>query len=137
MTTEKSAKNEGGRMKHVPIVAGLLAIGFGMMTLIEGGHVLFGGPEAYAAAGKVVPWVLYFNFSAGFVYIATGGLSVVRKGYARHLALGLAAANVVVFTALLVHVFVGGPYESRTVMAMTLRTVFWMVQAFVLRRALS
>ncbi len=124
-------------MKHLPVVAGLLAIGFGLMTLIEGGHVLFGGPEAYAAAGKVVPWVLYFNFSAGFLYVATGALSIAKKSYAKRLAIGLALANLVVFTTLLVHVFVGEPYESRTVMAMTLRSAFWMVQAFVLRRALS
>jgi len=124
-------------LKHLPIIAGLLAIGFGIMTLVEGGHTLFGGPEVYAAAGKVVPWVLYFNFAAGFVYIATGALSIAKKSYAKPLAIGLAVANAVVFAALLIHVFAGEPYETRTVMAMTLRTAFWMVQAFVLRRALS
>ena len=57
--------------------AALVAVAFGLLTLKEGGTVLFGGPEARAAAGQVVPFVLWFNFLAGFANVA-GGLGLWR-----------------------------------------------------------
>ncbi|HCF2751418.1 TPA: hypothetical protein NIB35_006709, partial [Pseudomonas aeruginosa] len=50
----------------------LLAIGFGLLTLREGGAVLFVDGAARQAAGHYVPFVLWFNFLAGFAYIVAG-----------------------------------------------------------------
>ncbi len=43
----------------------LVAIAFGLLTLKEGGSVLFGDTAARTAAGHYVPFVLWFNFVAG------------------------------------------------------------------------
>ena len=52
--------------------AGVLGALFGLMTLREGGAVLFFDGAARAAAGNFVPFVLWFNFLAGFAYLAAG-----------------------------------------------------------------
>lgn len=119
-------------MKIAHLVAGIVAMVFGVVTLVEGGRMVFGSPEVWAAAGNVVPWVLYFNFSAGFVYVLTGGLTVLKKPVAAKLAVALAIANVLVLVSLFIFAATGGLFETRTMAAMGLRTVFWSVQAAVL-----
>jgi hypothetical protein len=80
-------------------LAGALAIGFGVATLIEGSHVAFGGPAARAAAEPVVPFVLYFNLVAGAAYVAAGVGAVRGRGWALTLARALAATTLLVFAA--------------------------------------
>ena len=113
-------------------LAGGLALAFGLVSLVEGGHVLFGGPEARAAAGNVVPFVLAFNFGSAFLYVATGVATLAGRGWAVWLARALAVGCALIFGALGVHVMLGGAFEPRTVVAMTLRTGFWLAQALVL-----
>ena len=61
-------------------VISLIAIGFGLLTLQEGGAVLFVDGAARQAAGHYVPFVLWFNFLAGFAYIVAGvGLWMRRR----------------------------------------------------------
>jgi hypothetical protein len=115
-------------------LAGALALIFGLATLVEGGHVLFGGAEARAAAGDVVPFVLVFNFGAGFAYIAAGVGTFLGRTWAASVARLLALATLAVFIAFAVHVFTGGAFERRTMGAMTLRSLFWTVQALLLPR---
>lgn len=118
-------------------LAGGLAIVFGIATLVEGGHVLFGGPEARAAAGNYVPFVLWFNFVAGFVYVLAGLATLARRPWSVAVARALAVTTLLVFVAFGVHVARGGAFELRTVVAMTLRSLFWIVQALVLARGFS
>lgn len=115
-------------------VLGLGAIAFGVMTLLSGGKVLFGGATARAEAGDVVGFVLIFNFSAGFVYVITGIWTVLGKRGSVHLARALAATTLLFFAALGVHIASGGAFETRTVVAMTLRSAFWVGQALALAR---
>jgi hypothetical protein len=118
-------------------VAGGFAIAFGVATLLEGGHVLFGGPAARAEAGNFVPFVLWFNFAAGFAYVAAGAATLLERRSAVWLARVIAGSTALVFMAFGVHVALGGAFESRTVVAMTLRTAFWVAQALVLRKLLG
>lgn len=106
-------------------VLAVVAAGFGLLTLRAGGTVLFGDAAARAAAGQYVPFVLWFNFLAGFAYVAAGiGLWRQRR-WAAWLAVALAGLTAVVFGAFGVHVLRGGAFEPRTVVAMTLRTLVW------------
>ena len=50
--------------------AALVAVLFGAATVASGGNVIFG--SGAAAAGSYVPFVVWFNFLAGFVYVAAG-----------------------------------------------------------------
>ena len=106
-------------------VISLIAIGFGLLTVREGGAVLFFDGAARQAAGNYVPFVLWFNFLAGFAYIVAGGGLWMRRRWAVWLALAIAAATALVFLAFGVRVILGGAWERRTLVAMTLRTLVW------------
>ena len=107
----------------------LLAIGFGLLTLREGGAVLFVDGAARQAAGHYVPFVLWFNFLAGFAYVVAGIALWRRQRWAAGLALGIALATALVFAAFGIHVLTGGAYEMRTAAAMALRTTVWLAIA--------
>ena len=115
----------------------VFAILFGLLTIKEGGAVLFIDGAARKAAGNYVPFVLWFNFSAGFFYIAAGiGLWRMRLWSARLAAL-IAALTLLVFTVFGVLAFRGGAYELRTVMAMTLRSLVWLAISYAANRFFS
>lgn len=114
----------------------VVAIGFGLLTIKEGGMTLSGDPAAVTAAGSYVPFVLWFNFVAGFAYVVAGAGLWLRRRWAAWLAVTIAAATALAFAGLGVHAASGGAYEQRTVVAMTLRTSVWLVIAVVARRSL-
>jgi hypothetical protein len=117
------------------IVAVIAAL-FGLLTIREGGAVIFGNDAARLAAGNFVPFVVWFNFLAGFIYFVAGlGLWLQRR-WAIRVAFSIAVATLVVFAAFGVHVATGGAFEMRTVLAMTLRVVVWFAIAAIGRRAL-
>lgn len=105
--------------------AALLVIGFGLLTLKEGGMTLSGNTEAVAAAGAYVPFVLWFNFLAGFAYVVAGVGLWMQRRWAVWLAVAIAVATALVFIAFAVHVATGGAYAQRTVVAMSLRLLVW------------
>lgn len=109
----------------------VVAIGFGLLTIREGGAVLFGNGIARAAAGNYVPFVLWFNFVAGFAYVIAGVGLWMGQRWAGWVAIAIAAATALTFTAFGVHVFLGGSYELRTVIAMSLRTMVWSIIAAI------
>ena len=130
------ARSGNGRPAWASAVA-LIALAFGALTVFSGGRVLFGPDVARVAAGHYVPFVLWFNFLAGFAYIAAGvGLWLWRR-WAAWLALAIAVGTVLVFAAFGVHVVIGGAFEVRTVAAMTLRTALWATIAALALRAQS
>lgn len=107
------------------LVLGVVAILFGILTILSGGRVLFGDAAARSAAGAVVPFILWFNFAAGFAYLAAGFGLMARRSWAVRLSIAIAAATVLAFAAFGVHVWSGGAYELRTVGAMSLRSIVW------------
>lgn len=113
----------------------LLAIGFGLLTLREGAAVLFVDGAARHAAGHYVPFVLWFNFLAGFAYVATSVGLWLRRRWAAWLASAIALATALVFLAFGVHVVLGGAWEHRTPIAMILRMLVWTGIATVAWRA--
>lgn len=97
------------------------AVVFGVLTIVSGGRALFGGADM----GAVVPFVLWFNFTAGFAYVVAG-LGLWRGAtWGRAISVAIAVATAAVFVAFLWHVWRGGPYETRTMGAMTLRLAAW------------
>jgi hypothetical protein len=114
-------------------IAGVVAIAFGLLTIASGGRALFGGEVARAAVGAAVPFVLWFNFVAGFAYVVAGVGILRRLRWAFPLSLAIAAATLVVAAAFALHVASGGAYEMRTVGAMTFRLLAWSLLAVVAR----
>jgi hypothetical protein len=117
------------------LVAAIVAILFGLLTVGSGGRALFGGAAARAEVGDAVPFVLWFNFLSGFAYVAAGlGLFFWRR-WAAPLSAAIAVAVLLVFAAFGWHVAVGGAYEARTIGAMILRSAVWIAIAFLTCRA--
>ena len=110
-------------------VMALVSIIFGIVTIGVGGKTLFGGAEQRAAAGNIVPFVLWFNFVAGFAYVFAGVGLFLWKRWAARLSAAIASATITVFIAFGLHVFLGGAFEVRTVGAMIIRSAVWIVIA--------
>lgn len=110
-------------------VISLLAVGFGLLTIKEGGMTLSGNEASVRAAGNYVPFVLWFNFVAGFAYVIAGIGLWLQQRWAVWLAASIAAATALTFTAFGVHIYSGEAYEQRTVIAMSLRTLVWVTIA--------
>jgi hypothetical protein len=119
------------------IVASLVAVAFGIVTVAVGGRTLFGGPAIAAAAGNIVPFVLWFNFIAGFAYVAAGVGLFLWQRWAAQLSALIALATVAVFAALAIHIVMGGAFEMRTVGAMSIRSLVWIALAYPACRALG
>ena len=117
-------------------VAAVTAALIGLMTIREGGAVLFVDGAARLAAGDYVPFVLWFNFLAGFAYVVAGVGLWFRRQWAARMALSIAVATLIVFAMFGWHVASGGAFETRTVVAMTLRSTIWLVIATIGWRAL-
>jgi hypothetical protein len=107
------------------MIASIIAVVFGVMTIKSGGSVLFIDGEARHAAGNYVDFVLWFNFLAGFFYIATGIGIWLEKAWATMAAIIIVVLTLLVFGAFGVHILNGGEYEQRTVIAMSMRTLVW------------
>lgn len=115
----------------------IMAIAFGAVTVYSGGQALFGSPEARAAVGNEVPLVLWFNFFAGFVYILAGAGLLRRRPWALYAALALASTTALIAAAFGVHVLSGGAFEMRTIGALAIRLLFWIVVLVVATSAMK
>ena len=124
------------RTPHKAAVLALVAIAFGAATIVVGGKTLFGDAEARSAAGHIVPFVLWFNFVAGFAYVIAGIGLLLWKRWAVHLPAAIAVATIAVFIALGVHIFFGLAFEARTVGAMIIRSAVWITIAVLTGREL-
>ncbi len=111
-------------------VTSIIAILFGLLTLKSGGEVLFINGAGREAAGNYVPYVLWFNFLMGFIYITAGIGLWLQKRWAVWLSAFVAAATLIVFATFGVHIFLGETFEQRTVGAMILRSSVWSFIAF-------
>jgi hypothetical protein len=109
--------------------AAALATVFGIATIVAGGRVVFGSAAARAAEGDYVPFVLWFNFLAGFVYVAAGIALALARPWGARLAFAIAVGTALVYVAFGLHVLAGGAFTRHTVMAMTLRTLVWVAIA--------
>ena len=114
----------------------VIAVAFGLLTIKEGGAVLFGNEAALAAAGNYVPFVVWFNFVAGFAYVVAGVGLWLQRRWAAWLAFAIAVATALVFAVFGAYIFAGGAHEMRTVIAMSLRTIVWVTIAAIAWRAM-
>lgn len=106
-------------------IISLIAVGFGLLTIKAGGAVLFGDAAARLDAGNYVPFVLWFNFLAGFAYVIAGVGIWGRRQWSMWLSAAIALATSMVFVVFGMYVLAGGVFEQRTVIAMSLRSGIW------------
>ena len=113
------------------------AIVFGALTVLTATRALFGSLESRADYGNAVPFVLWFNFIAGFVYIVAGAGLLRCRHWAVYTSLFVAVSTILVFVAFGVHVIGGGAFERRTIGAMMIRSLFWIAVTIVSMRAMK
>ena len=123
MTWMKSDRSIG-----IWIIA-VIAVVFGLLTIKSGGTVLFVDGAFREKVGDYVPFVVWFNFLAGFIYLVAGGGLWVQKHWAVWISIFIVVATLAVFAILGIHILKGGMYEVRTIAAMSLRTVVWAIIA--------
>lgn len=111
-------------------VIAIAAVLFGLVTIFAGGQVLFIDGQARAAAGNYVPFIVWFNFIAGFAYVAAGAGLWLKQLWAARLSMVIAFATMLAFAGLGIHILMGGAFEFRTLAAMGLRSVVWIAIAF-------
>lgn len=124
-----TVNNHERRRPRWAVVLALIATIFGIVSVIVGEKTLFGSAEERTAVGNIVPFVLWFNFIAGFAYIIAGVGLFLWKRWAALLSAVIAAATIVVFIAFGIYIILGGAFESRTVGAMIIRSAIWIVIA--------
>jgi hypothetical protein len=107
----------------------VIAVVFGLLTIKSGGSVLYVDGTFREEAGNYVPFVVWFNFLAGFAYLIAGGGLWMQKHWAVWISIFIVVATLVVFATLGIHILKGGMYEVRTIAAMSLRTVVWVLIA--------
>mgnify|MGYP003676315981 CR=1 FL=1 len=112
-------------------IAANVATVFGLLTVLSGGRALFGNEGARAAVGNAAPFVLWFNFLAGFAYVVAGFGLFLRRRPAIWVSLGIFVTTFLVMAAFWLHIAWGGAYEMRTVGAMILRTSVWAAISYV------
>lgn len=103
----------------------VLAVVFGGMTILSGGSVLFGADETRELAGNYVAFVVWFNFLAGFFYVAAGIGIWLNRPWATGLAWGIAGATALAALIFAILVTRGAQFEMRTVGALALRFSLW------------
>ncbi len=113
----------------------LIALIFGAMTLFSGGSVLFADGQARADAGNFVPFILWFNFIAGFFYIAASVGIFTWQKWGLTLSRLIFIATIIASFGLAGYIATGGSFEMRTVMAMILRSVVWLAIAIAVGTA--
>ncbi len=110
------------------------AVVFGFLTIMSGGSVLFVDGTFRGGTGNYVPFVVWFNFLAGFVYLTAGFGLWLQKHWAAWISIFIAGATLVVFAILGIHIFLGRAYEARTIAAMSFRIMVWTLIAITAYR---
>ena len=119
------------------IIVASIAIIFGLLTIKSGGEVLFLDGTARKQAGNYVNFVVWFNFLAGFFYIIAGLGILLRKFWAIWLSSTIVALTIAVFLFFGLHIINSGLYETRTLIAMSLRTSVWLIITYFSYKKIS
>jgi len=117
------------RNKHR--LAALLALVIGLLTVVEGGIVLLGlETKPY----PVLPWLLRYNVTMGFVSLATGFGLWREQDWAAMLSRMVLACHGLVFLTLVGMHLLGKTVAVQSIGAMLFRTAIWIGINFMIRK---
>lgn len=113
---------------------GIIAVLFAALTLFKSGQILFGPQSARDAVGDFVPFVVQFNFVAGFAYLLAGIGIFLGRRWALGMSALIALATLVTTVFFARHLLAGGAFEMQTIGALGIRSLFWIVVSLILWR---
>ncbi len=117
-------------------IAAIVAVVFGLMSVKSGGSVLFLNGDARYVAGGYVSLVLWFNYLAGFFYVTIGIGIWQERPWVPSATATLAILTLLVFGVFGIEIIYGGDDDLRTIIAMSVRTLVWVVIAITSWRRL-
>lgn len=103
-------------------ILALVAIVFGLVTILAGGRVLLGADPGYI----VFRPLLIYNSVMGFAYVAAGVTAWRSLVRGRQAAVAIFVLNLLVLAAISALYTTVGSVAIESVRAMTLRTVVWL-----------
>lgn len=118
------------------ILVALLLI-FALLTIFMTNSVIFDLFGIREKEGNFVPFVVWANWLCGFLYLAaTYGLAKKREWTIQVLSIALAVL-IIAFIGLILHIYNGGIYETKTIGAMLFRIAVTLAFAFLSRNAIN
>ena len=110
-------------IRLVQVAAAIIAVLFGIATLIAGGRVLLGSDPGY----EVFRPLLVYNTAMGVAYLMAGDALWRRASAGRNAAGAIFLLNLLVLAGILVVYATGSGVAVDSLRAMTLRTVVWLL----------
>jgi len=110
-------------MKIAKSIFSLIAVLFGLVTIIAGTRVLMGADPGYV----VYRPLLIYNTGMGIAYVAAGIIAFRNVRQGMYAAAAIFALNLVVLAGTYYLYREGGQVAVDSLRAMTLRTVVWLV----------
>lgn len=104
-------------------ILALIAVLFGLVTIVAGTRVLAGADPGYV----VFQPLLIYNTAMGFAYIGAGALAWLNLRQGRAGAFAIFLLNLLVLATISILYLQGGAVAIDSVRAMTFRTVVWLV----------
>jgi hypothetical protein len=123
--------NKSGRVLRI---ASIVAITFGILTVLSGGIAVLGWEPSNQLLGNIVVPILWFNFLSGFAYLLAGAGLWAVKQWSVWLSALISLSIVCAAAYLTQHILVGGAYEVRTVGALIFRGFIWLAISWVAHR---
>ena len=113
--------------KSLPKITAIILIGFGLLTLVLSTSVIFDLFGVREKEGNYVLFVVWANFISSVIYLfAAYGLLNSKKWTALILSASVLVL-ILAFIGLFIHISSGGLYETKTIGAMTFRTILTLV----------
>ncbi|KAA3622318.1 MAG: hypothetical protein DWP94_08590 [Flavobacterium sp.] len=109
--------------KNVRIVAAIFLMVFGLLTLFLSSSILFDWFGLRAKEGDYVQFIVVTNFSCSFLYLVAAYGLFIKKAWVYQLLWIALILLVIGIVGLMVHIYSGNLYETRTVGAMIFRIV--------------
>ncbi len=104
---------------------------FGLLTIFMGGAVLFDLFGIRAKEGNYVLFVVWVNWICGFLYLLTAYGFFKQKKWTVKLLFNIFFLLDITFAAFIFHILNGGLYETKTIYAMSFRTLITLAFALV------
>lgn len=109
--------------KYINYISAFILTGFGLLTLFMSTSVIFDLFDIRVKEGNYVLFVVLANFICGFLYLLSAYGFLKRENWLTKILGTAVFILAVAFIALFFHIQTGGIYETKTVKAMTFRTI--------------
>ena len=110
-------------------IIAIVLIAFALLTLFMSSSVIFDWFGIRAKEGDYVPFIVWINFTAGFLYLIAAFGFINFQKWTLWILSATAALLFIALMGLLLHIDKGGAFELKTVGAMGFRIILTIVFA--------